>query len=112
MMTVYGLMVDYEWCTGCHSCEVACKMRLGLPEGEFGIKLSEDKPWKIGEDRWEFKFVPIPTGLCDLCEDRTAGGKMPSCVQNCCAHVLEYGAVEELAAKLSDKGKKAALFLP
>ena len=33
----YGLLIDYEYCSGCHACEVACKKRLGLPEGEFGI---------------------------------------------------------------------------
>ncbi|MFC1640021.1 4Fe-4S binding protein [Gemmatimonadota bacterium] len=20
----YGLLIDYEYCTGCHACEVAC----------------------------------------------------------------------------------------
>lgn len=111
-MTAYGLMIDYEWCTGCHSCEVACKMRLGLPEGQFGIKIADEKPWQAGEGAWEYKFVPIPTGLCDLCDDRTAEGKMPSCVQNCCAHVIEYAPIRELAKRLEDKGSKAAIFVP
>ena len=25
MAEKYGLLIDYTWCTGCHSCEMACK---------------------------------------------------------------------------------------
>ena len=32
-----GILVNYEYCTGCHSCEVACKKHLGLPAGEFAV---------------------------------------------------------------------------
>ena len=57
-----AILINYEYCTGCHSCEVACKKRLGLPEGEFGIRLTETGPWeyagKSGEDRWEWSWVP------------------------------------------------------
>ena len=33
MSNNYGLFINYEYCTGCHTCEVACKKALGLPEG-------------------------------------------------------------------------------
>ena len=36
-----GLMIDYEYCTGCHSCEVACKQEHGYPVGKGGIHLNE-----------------------------------------------------------------------
>ena len=29
-MTTYGLLISYEWCSGCQSCEVACKEEHGL----------------------------------------------------------------------------------
>ncbi|NTU89323.1 MAG: oxidoreductase [Actinobacteria bacterium] len=111
-MGTYGLMIDYEFCTGCHSCEVACKQRLGLPVGQWGIKLIEDKPWQIDEDTWEYKWLPVPTQLCDMCEDRIEKGKLPTCVLHCCSHVIEYGTVDELAVKMKGKGSKAVLFLP
>jgi Fe-S-cluster-containing dehydrogenase component len=38
-------------------------------------------------------------------------GKKPSCVHQCQAAVIEYGSVEELAAKLNDKGRQV-LFVP
>lgn len=29
-----GLMIDYEYCTGCQSCELACKNEHGFPRGK------------------------------------------------------------------------------
>ena len=40
-----GILINYEYCTGCHSCEVACRNELGLAAGEFGIKLTEVGPY-------------------------------------------------------------------
>ncbi|MEC4272662.1 4Fe-4S dicluster domain-containing protein [Adlercreutzia sp. R25] len=99
-MTQQGLLIDYEFCTGCHACEVACKVEKGLAEGEFGIKLTEIGPWKLdGSKKWEWDFVPMPTQRCDLCHDRTEAGKVPACVHHCQSLVMEYGPVEELAKK-------------
>ncbi len=111
-MSRNGLLIDYEYCTGCHSCEVACKKELNLPNGKYGIKLSKNGPFKLkdNEDKWELTYVPVPTQLCDLCGDRVAEGKKPSCVHHCQASVIEYGQVEELAKKMT--GKRMVLFTP
>ena len=68
-MTAYGLLIDYEWCTGCHTCE------------------------------------------CDLCAERVGKGKVPTCVHHCQAKCIEYGPVDELAAKLAEKPKQS-IFRP
>ena len=96
-----GLLIDYEYCTGCHVCEMACKVEKNLPKGEWGIKLYKYGPHEYEPDKWEFTFVPVPTKLCDLCEDRVATGKLPICVHHCQALVMEYGPIEELAAKMT-----------
>ena len=36
-----GLLIDYEYCTGCHTCEVACKQEHNYPVGKWGIKVNE-----------------------------------------------------------------------
>ncbi len=107
----YGLLIDYEFCTGCHSCEVACMKELNLPTKQWGIKLLEDGPRKQHDGKWEWTYVPFPTSLCNLCEDRVAAGKKPTCVQHCQAQVMSYGPVSELAAKLEEKPKQM-LFVP
>jgi Fe-S-cluster-containing dehydrogenase component len=112
-MAQYGLLIDNEYCTGCHSCEVACKNEKNLPLGQWGIKLLELGPWKLLDDKhWEYRYIPVPTQYCDLCKDRVADGGKPSCVLHCLASVMEYGPLEELAAKMAAKGRQASIFIP
>ena len=108
-MATYGLMFDNEYCTGCHSCEVACRNELGLPRGQWGIKLLELGPWRKLDNRFETKFVPVPTTYCDMCEERVAKGKMPMCVQHCQAWCMYHGEVEDLVKKMGD-GKRWSLY--
>ena len=105
-MAQYGILVDYEWCTGCHSCEFACQMEHGYPVGQTGILVNEIGPWKIDEDVWQLAYMPVPTDQCDLCADRTERGREPICVHHCLANVMCYGEVEELAKRLADKPKQ------
>lgn len=114
-----GILVNYEYCTGCHSCEVACKKHLDLKEGEFGIKVSEvgpiefvDAPPTLGKERWDWFYVPALTQACNLCVDRVGRNKLPMCVQHCQAFCLEYGDVEELSKLIDDKGRYALLVKP
>jgi len=108
--TKYGLLIDYNYCTGCHTCEVACKKELDLPVGQWGIKVLQDGPRKLSGDKWEWNNIPILTELCDLCDDRVSRGKKPACVHHCQAAVMTYGPVSELAEKMD--GKKMVLFTP
>lgn len=102
-----GLLINNEYCTGCHSCEVACRKHLGLGEGEYGIKLSETGPWKYqdgtGSGQWEWTWTPIITKACDMCEDRVAQGKMPMCVQHCQAWCMYSGDVSDLVKKMDEE---------
>lgn len=104
-MATYGLLIDYEYCTNCGSCQVSCKEEHGYPVGKTGIKVFSDQ-WKIDEDNYNFNNYPIITDLCDLCADRTAKGKEPICVHHCLAAIMQYGTVEELAKKLEAKPKQ------
>lgn len=113
-MTQFGLLIDNEYCTGCHSCEVACKNEHNIPLGRWGIKLLEMGPWKLADEKsWEYRFVPVPTKECDLCAARMQGGAAkPACAHHCLADAIEYGPVEELAQKMCAKGKMCSIFLP
>ena len=113
---VKGILVNYEYCTGCHSCEVACRNARGLAAGEFGIKLAEVGPYRYetpidADTPYEWVYNPTLTKACDLCAERTAAGKMPACVQACQAWCLYHGEVEELVRKMDGK-TRWALYTP
>lgn len=98
-----GMLIDYEFCTGCHTCEVSCKQRFDLEKDEWGIKLAENGPWKYDEHTWEWDYIPVPTDICDLCTERLDAGKKPLCQQHCQSFVIEVGPIEELAKKMTKR---------
>jgi Fe-S-cluster-containing dehydrogenase component len=107
-----GLLIEYEYCTGCCSCVVACKQEHGYPEGIGGIKLSEIITEGDGkEGRLRIDYLPFPTKYCDLCAARTRRGEKPACVKACQAATMWHGDVTELAKLMEDK-PHAALFTP
>lgn len=110
-MAKNGILVDYKWCSGCKTCEMACRMEHQYPPERTGVKIYEVGPWEIEGDTWQHDYMPLYTDECDLCADRVGKGKLPSCVQHCQAEILEYGPVDELAAKMSDK-RKQGLIIP
>lgn len=97
-----ALLIDYKYCTGCHTCEVACQKEHGLAPEQFGIKLTQIGPDQIEERTWQYEFLPVPTDRCDRCASRVGRGKLPSCVQHCQAGCMHYGSVEELAKMIDD----------
>ena len=112
----YGLLIDYEFCTGCHTCEVACKVEHGLDVGRWGIHMLDDGPWpkfdgaKQGKD-FNWNHIPVPTDLCDLCEERLEQEKEPTCVHHCLAQCMKFGPIDELIEEL-DKKPKQVMFVP
>ncbi len=63
-----GLLIQHDWCTGCHACEVACKQEHNYSEGMCGIRV--DELVTVSPDKVQVDFVPITTRFCDLCADR------------------------------------------
>ena len=103
-----GLLIEYEYCTGCQSCVVACKQEHDHPVGKNGIKLNEI--YTEGE-RLRIDFLPFPTMHCDLCAARVTKGEKPACVKACQAATMWYGDVVEFA-KLMEEKPRSVLFAP
>jgi Fe-S-cluster-containing dehydrogenase component len=103
----YGLLIDYEYCTGCYTCQVACAQEYQWPAGMAGIQVLEvvqNQP----RNKTYLTYLPFPTELCILCAPRTKKGLQPTCVQHCMAGCMKYGRLEELAKEL---GKKPRMVL-
>ena len=113
-MTMKGLLFEWEWCTGCQSCEIACKHEKGLGIGDWGVKIAQLKPFQHASGEWEWIYMPILTKECDLCAERVADGtEVPACVLHCLGGALHYGTLDELAKLAEQKGEgKYAILLP
>ena len=66
------LLTDISLCTGCFSCEVACKQEHDLPTGPKFIKVIQVGPKKIN-DSLVMDFIPMHCMHCDK----------PPCIDSC-----------------------------
>lgn len=98
-MSKKGLLIHYDYCTGCQTCAVACQQEHDFPVGKCGIKVTEfvyaalKKPVAID-------FLPFPTELCDLCINRYQQGEQPACVKHCQAACMSFGPIDELIQQM------------
>ena len=65
-MEAMGLLIDYELCTGCQSCEVSCKEEHDYPVGKWGIRVFDDGPWEIEPGHYNWNKIPVPR-ICATC---------------------------------------------
>ena len=103
----YGLLIDYEYCTGCYACQVACAQEYNWPAGMGGIRVTEIVE-NLPNDKNYLKFIPMPTEICVLCAGRTAKGQKPACVQTCTGHARYFGDLDDpnsLVSKLAHSSR-------
>ena len=104
-----GLLIEYEYCTGCYTCEIACKQENDFPIGKEGIKLNKiitELPDKLRID-----YLPFPTEYCNLCAKRISEREQPACVKHCQAGCMMYGTITELAKAMEAK-PRSVIFAP
>ena len=106
----FGLLIDYEYCTGCHSCEVACAQEYKHKPGVRGIRVFEVEQ-KLPDGSMYLAYFPFPTETCILCPHLTREGLEPACVKHCMAACMKYGRIEELAAEAGKKSR-TVLWVP
>lgn len=102
-----AMLINYEYCTGCRSCEVACQQEYDYEPEKSGITLYSQGPFQIEGKKWNWNWIPTPTDICNGCMARVEKGKLPSCEHHCQARVIKTGELSELAPLM---GKKHVLF--
>ncbi len=54
-----GLLIDYEYCTGCYACQVACAQEHQWPAGMGGIRVQEIVQ-ALPNDKTYLSLHPLP----------------------------------------------------
>ena len=108
-MAKQGLLIEYDYCTGCHACEVACHQEHNYPAGKCGITVTEHIIETM--DGMSLYYLPFPTDLCNLCLHRTKNGKKPACVKHCLASCMTFGPLNQLM-DVMEKRPKTVVFSP
>ena len=109
-MSKNGLLINYEYCTGCHTCEVACQQEHDFPVGKCGIKVTE-YVYEAEKKPVAIDYMPFITELCDLCARRLGQGEKPACVKHCQTFCMQFGPLDKLVKDMESK-PRSALFLP
>jgi Fe-S-cluster-containing dehydrogenase component len=102
-MAKNGLLIEYGYCTGCHSCEIACQQEHNYPAGKYGIVVTEHVLETM--NGMTIYYLPFPTDLCNLCSHRTKKGKKPACVKHCLASCIHFGSTDQLMREAEERSK-------
>jgi Fe-S-cluster-containing dehydrogenase component len=109
-MSKNGLLIHYEYCTGCHTCEVACQQEHDFPVGKCGIKVTEYE-YPADKKPVAIDYLPFPTELCDLCINRCREGEQPACVKHCQSFCMSFGPIDQLVQQMEVRSR-SAIFSP
>ena len=60
-MEFYGLLINYNYCSGCRTCEMACQQDHGYPPSMQGLTLTTIGPHKLPNGKWQFDNLPLHT---------------------------------------------------
>ena len=103
-MAVKGILIDYYYCSGCHTCEMACATSHNLPIEKSSVKLHHEGAYEIDGDVWQDDWIPFFTKNCNLCQGgEAAHDGVPMCVRHCQSQSIKIGDIVELANELATK---------
>jgi Fe-S-cluster-containing dehydrogenase component len=104
-MSEYAMLIDYEYCTGCKSCEVACKQEYHRPSGRVGGVEVKEFIHRLPNDQLFITYIPTFTRACVFCAGRVKKGMAPACVKHCMANILAFGKLDDLRKQIPGKRK-------
>ena len=104
-MSEYGMLIDYEYCTGCRTCEVACKQEYKRAAGKLGGVEVSEYIHTLQNGKLYITNIPHFTKACVFCAGRVKQGLEPACAKHCMAQVLTFGKIDALKEQIPDKRK-------
>ncbi len=101
----YGMLIDYEYCTGCLTCVVACKQEYKHSPGQLGGVEVQELLHKLPNGKLYITNLPFFTEVCIFCTKRVKDGLEPACVKHCMANILTFGKIDDLKELIPKKRK-------
>ncbi len=97
-----GVLLNAERCTGCYSCQSACREINQVPLDEKWLEVIRRKPVIIDGEPQLYHLLAPALDKCALCVERESP---PLCERVCMASSLVIRPVEQLLPLLKTKGK-------
>jgi len=97
-----GVLLNAERCTGCYSCQSACREVNQVPFNEKWLEVVRRKPNIIDGELRLYHLIAPPLDKCAECVGRESP---PLCERVCMASSLFVGPVEKLIPLLKNDGK-------
>lgn len=99
------MLIDYDYCTGCRTCEIACKQEYKHPAGKTGGVQVQEMIHTLASGKLYITYMPFFTKTCVFCMGRVKQNLQPACVKHCMARVLTFGDIEDLKRQIPEKRK-------
>jgi Fe-S-cluster-containing dehydrogenase component len=100
--TRVGVLLNAERCTGCYSCQSACRDTNHVPFEEKWLEVVRRKPVMIDGELNLYHLLAPPLEKCQECVERE---NPPLCERVCMASCIYVRPVEQLLPLLKTKGK-------
>ena len=105
----YSMIVNYEYCSNCRTCEISCRKEKDIPLEAWGIKVQQIGPVRFG-DAVEWDYLPVPSSLCDMCAERVEAGQKAACELHCLANVIEIVPLEQVSRRMGEFSGKTVSY--
>lgn len=100
-----GMLLDLDMCTGCYTCQTACRETNHYGYDEQWMQVIRRNPYFVDGKLRMYHLVAPSLDKCGPCYRANPD---PLCAKVCSSAALFVGPVDELAPMM--KGRHAALF--
>lgn len=102
-----GMLLDLDMCTGCYTCQTACRETNHYGYDEQWMQVIRRDPYFVDGKLRMYHLVAPSLEKCAACYENDPD---PLCAKTCSSAALFVGPIDELAITM--KGRHAALFGP
>jgi len=95
----YAMVVNLDRCIGCWACAVACKMKNGLPAGDWWLHVDtiggDHRDVSAGEFPHQHRYYQPVIDRCTFTAGQAERGALPDCLKACPTDVFTFGDVSD-----------------